>query len=164
MFKMFGKKKEIEQDNQVYAPVNGEVIDLADVEDPVFSKKIMGDGFGVIPKDGSIVSPVTGEVTMIADTKHAIGLKVSSGLDVLLHLGIDTVELKEAPFILEVKQGDILQGGSRIGTMDSAAIEAAGKKTTVIVVVTNAQENLKAVNVTKGESTLGQVIGKLETN
>lgn len=164
MFKMFGKKKEIESDNQVYAPVNGEIIDLENVEDPVFSKKIMGDGFGMLPKDGSIVSPVAGEVTMIADTEHAIGLKMSSGLEVLLHLGIDTVELKGAPFTLDVKQGDILEGGSRIGTMDINAVEATGKKTTVIVVVTNAQEGLKEISVDKGERTVGQVIGRIEVN
>ena len=80
----------------IASPVNGEVIDLADVPDPVFSSKAVGDGFGIKPVSGNVVSPVDGTVIMVADTGHAIAFETDSGLEVLLHLGIDTVQLKGA--------------------------------------------------------------------
>ena len=121
----------------IVSPVTGTVINLADVPDPVFSSKAVGDGLGVEPDDGAIVSPVDATVTMVAGTGHAIGFKSQSGLEVLLHLGVDTVELEGAPFDLSVTVGDTVKAGQLLGTMDLEAVHAAGKATTAIVVLTS---------------------------
>lgn len=161
MFKLFKKTKQVEADDQLYMPVNGKLIDLVEVEDPVFSRKMMGEGFGVVPDDGHLVSPAAGQVTMVADTKHAIGLKMANGLEVLIHLGIDTVELKGAPFSLTVKTGDIIKGGEKLGSMNIGEIKKAGKGSTVIVVVTNSKDALEQIHVSKGNKAAGEAVGLL---
>ena len=143
----------------IASPVTGTVIDLADVPDPVFSSKAVGDGLGIEPADdGAIVSPVDATVTMVAGTCHAIGFKSESGLEVLLHLGVDTVELEGAPFDLSVKVGDAVKAGDSLGTMDLEAVRAAGKATTAIVVLTNTITHLANLNVTTGRTDAGAVI------
>ncbi|TFH54198.1 PTS beta-glucoside transporter subunit IIABC [Actinomyces viscosus] len=142
----------------ISAPVTGMVIDLADVPDPVFSSKAVGDGLGVEPDDGAIVSPVDATVTMVAGTGHAIGFKSESGLEVLLHLGVDTVELEGAPFDLSVKVGDTVKAGDSLGTMDLEAVRAAGKATTAIVVLTNTITHLADLTVTTGHADAGAAI------
>ena len=143
----------------VSAPMAGTVIDLSDVPDPVFSSKAVGDGLGIEPADdGAIVSPVDATVTMVAGTGHAIGFKSESGLEVLLHLGVDTVELEGAPFDLSVKVGDTVKAGQSLGTMDLEAVRAAGKATTAIVVLTNTITHLADLNVTTGRTDAGAVV------
>lgn len=126
---------------RIVSPVEGTVLDLGDVPDPVFSSKAVGDGLGVEPDPAAasveILSPVQATVTMVAGTGHAVGMKTDSGLEVLLHLGVDTVELEGKPFNLSVSVGDTLEAGQRLGTMDLAAVREAGKATTAIVVLTN---------------------------
>ena len=143
----------------VSAPMAGTVIDLSDVPDPVFSSKAVGDGLGIEPADdGAIVSPVDATVTMVAGTGHAIGFQSESGLEVLLHLGVDTVELEGAPFDLSVKVGDTVKAGQSLGTMDLGAVRAAGKATTAIVVLTNTITHLADLNVTTGRTDAGAVV------
>ena len=142
----------------IASPVTGKVIDLADVPDPVFSSKAVGDGLGVEPDDGVIVSPVDAEVTMVAGTGHAIGFKADSGLEVLVHLGVDTVELEGKPFNLTVSVGDAVKAGDKLGTMDLEAIRAADKATTAIVVLTNTMTHLESLSVTIGEAEAGTTI------
>mgnify|MGYP002741749927 CR=1 FL=1 len=143
----------------IVSPVTGTVIDLADVPDPVFSSKAVGDGLGVEPvDDGAIVSPVDATVTMVAGTGHAIGFKNESGLEVLLHLGVDTVELEGAPFDLNVRVGDTVKAGQSLGTMDLEAVRAAGKATTAIVVLTNTMTHLADLTVTTGKTEAGTAI------
>ena len=143
----------------VSAPMAGTVIDLSDVPDPVFSAKAVGDGLGIEPADdGAIVSPLDATVTMVAGTGHAIGFKSESGLEVLLHLGVDTVELEGAPFDLSVKVGDTVKAGQPLGTMDLEAVRAAGKAATAIVVLTNTITHLADLNVTTGRTEAGTAI------
>ena len=143
----------------IVSPVTGTVIDLADVPDPVFSSKAVGNGLGVEPvDDGAIVSPVDATVTMVAGTGHAIGFKNESGLEVLLHLGVDTVELEGAPFDLNVRVGDTVKAGQSLGTMDLEAVRAAGKATTAIVVLTNTMTHLADLTVTTGKTEAGTAI------
>ncbi|EHM95738.1 hypothetical protein HMPREF0975_00189 [Actinomyces sp. oral taxon 849 str. F0330] len=142
----------------IASPVTGTVIDLADVPDPVFSSKAVGDGLGVEPNDGAIVSPVDATITMVAGTGHAIGFKSESGLEVLLHLGVDTVELEGAPFDLSVKVGDAVKAGDSLGTMDLEAVRTAGKATTAIVVLTNTITHLAGLSVTTGKTEAGAAI------
>ncbi|RRK10546.1 PTS beta-glucoside transporter subunit IIABC [Lactiplantibacillus garii] len=135
------------------APVAGQLNALTTIDDPVFSKGLMGVGFAIDPTDGAIHAPVSGQITMVAETKHAVGIHTASGLDVLLHLGIDTVELAGAPYELAVKANDQVIAGQPIVTMDLAAVKKAGKATTVITVITNTQALhlqifLKATGVT----------------
>ena len=143
----------------ISAPMTGTVIDLSDVPDPVFSSKAVGDGLGIEPADdGAIVSPVDATVTMVAGTGHAIGFKSESGLEILLHLGVDTVELEGAPFDLSVKVGDTVKAGDSLGTMDLEAVRAAGKATTAIVVLTNTITHLAGLSVTTGKTEAGAAI------
>ena len=151
-------KPATEREVPIASPVTGRVIDLADVPDPVFSSKAVGDGLGVEPDDGTIVSPVDATVTMVAGTGHAIGFKADSGLEVLVHLGVDTVELEGEPFDLGVSVGDAVRAGDALGTMDLEAIRAAGKATTAIVVLTNTMTHLESLSVTLGEAEAGTTI------
>lgn len=118
-------------------PVNGKVIPIEEVDDPVFSQKMMGDGFGVIPNDGDIYSPVSGKVVSVFPTQHAVGLEMDNGVEVLVHIGIDTVELEGGPFNTLVKEGDAVSPSTKLSTVDLAGLKAAGKENTVIVVFTN---------------------------
>ena len=138
--------------------MTGTVIDLADVPDPVFSSKAVGDGLGVEPDDSAIVSPVDATVTMVAGTGHAIGFKSESGLEVLLHLGVDTVELEGAPFDLSVTVGDTVKAGQPLGTMDLEAVRAAGKATTAIVVLTNTITHVADLTITTGRTDAGATV------
>lgn len=124
---------------RLLAPVAGRVLALADVQDPVFATATMGPGFAIQPTDGRVVAPVSGRVTVVATTKHAVGLVTASSLEVLVHMGIDTVELNGAPFVCHVQVGDTVQAGEVLAEMDLAALQRAQKLATVIVVVTNGQ-------------------------
>ncbi|MDN5975478.1 glucose PTS transporter subunit IIA [Lactiplantibacillus plantarum] len=126
----------------ILAPVTGQVLSLATVPDPVFAAGRVGPGFGVQPTAGHILAPVSGRITVVATTKHAIGMVTTTGLEVLVHLGVDTVALNGAPFEVHVKVGDEVTAGTLLVDMDLAAIEQAHKPTTVIIVVTNAQRVL----------------------
>ena len=147
----------------IVSPVTGTVINLADVPDAVFSSKAVGDGLGVMPADGRVVSPVSGTVTLVAGTGHAVGFKTPSGLEVLLHLGVDTVELGGAPFDLTVRVGDRVSAGDPLGTMDIDAVVAAGKDTTAIVVLTNTATDLAALTVELGEAAAGEQVATATT-
>ncbi|WP_172575886.1 sucrose-specific PTS transporter subunit IIBC [Ligilactobacillus agilis] len=133
-------------DNEnIAAPVDGQVKDLGDVNDQVFSTKLMGDGAAIVPSDGTVYSPVDGQVTVAYETKHAYGLKSKDGAEVLIHIGIDTVNLKGEGFESFVKQGQTVKAGDKLGTVDLAKVKAAGYDTTVMVVVTNTN-NYASVN------------------
>ena len=99
MFKFFKGK---EKGNVLYAPCKGKVVPLTEVPDPTFSEKLLGDGFAVIPTEGKVYAPADAEVTMVFDTLHAITLTSSQGAEILIHIGLDTVTLKGAPFTAHV--------------------------------------------------------------
>ncbi|WP_278952537.1 glucose PTS transporter subunit IIA [Lactobacillus apis] len=139
------------------APISGEVINLSGVDDPVFAQKTLGEGFAVKPEKTQLVSPVTGKIMMVAETKHAIAFKTATGMEVLIHLGIDTVELEGKPFSIEVAAGDEVEAGQKIGIMDLATIKAAGKDDVVVVAVTNTAEILSSIDVQLGKIDAGQV-------
>ena len=124
------------------APVNGKFKSLVDVDDEVFSKKMMGEGFAIEPTDQHIFSPVEGEVVSIFKTKHAIGLKTKDGLEVLLHMGIDTVDLAGKPFTIKVKEGEKVSPKTELAEVDLEQIKASGKKPTIITVITNSIDHV----------------------
>jgi PTS system sucrose-specific IIC component len=128
------------QNVKVYSPIEGEIIPITEVDDQVFASKMMGEGFAVLPSNGTIKAPISGIVKMIAPTKHAIGIVTDDSMELLLHLGIDTVELNGAPFNLTIKEGETIQQGQVIGTIDLEMIEAKGKDATVMVIITDSKE------------------------
>ena len=130
----------------VYSVADGQVVALEQVEDPVFAQKMMGDGFAVEPTNGNIVSPVTGTVSSIFPTKHALGLVTDSGLEVLVHIGLDTVSLEGKPFTVHVSEGQKVVAGDLLVTADLDAIREAGRKTSTVVVFTNG-DVLKSVKL-----------------
>ena len=131
---------------EVYSVADGQVVALEQVEDPVFAQKMMGDGFAVEPANGNIVSPVTGTVSSIFPTKHALGLVTDSGLEVLVHIGLDTVSLEGKPFTVHVSEGQKVVAGDLLVTADLDAIREAGRKTSTVVVFTNG-DVLKSVKL-----------------
>ena len=143
------------------APTAGEAVPLASVPDPVFSTGALGEGFGVRPGSGDVVAPVGGAVTMVAGTGHAVGITTDDGLEVLLHLGVDTVELEGRPFALTVAAGQRVRAGEAIGTMDLEQIREAGKDTTAIVAVTNSAAKGVALELTAGPVAAGDRVASL---
>ena len=131
---------------EVYSVADGQVIALEQVKDPVFAQKMMGDGFAVEPANGNIVSPVTGTVSSIFPTKHALGLVTEAGLEVLVHIGLDTVSLEGKPFTVHVTEGQKVAAGDLLVTADLDAIRAAGRETSTVVVFTNG-DVLKSVKL-----------------
>ncbi|WP_084126626.1 beta-glucoside-specific PTS transporter subunit IIABC [Demequina sp. NBRC 110054] len=125
-------------DLEVGAPVEGTVIPLAEVADPAFASGALGHGAGIMPANGTVVAPVAGEV--ITAMPHAYGIRTTGGLEVLVHIGIDTVKLEGKHFTPKVKQGDVIERGAVLAEADIAALAAAGFDTTTLVIVTNTKE------------------------
>ncbi|MGA3392134.1 N-acetylglucosamine-specific PTS transporter subunit IIBC [Lactiplantibacillus pentosus] len=146
----------------LHAPATGQLMPISDVADETFAGKLLGDGYAVEREDGEIVAPVSGTVTSVFPTKHAIGLKTASGLEILLHMGINTVEMNGTPFTLHVVAGDELVAGRAVATVDLAAIKAAGKATTMMVVITNMDHVTNLTLNPKGHVTSGDLIGAAE--
>ena len=132
--------------DEVHSVADGEVINIEDVKDPVFSQKMMGDGFAVEPENGHIVSPVAGKVTSVFPTKHALGLVTDNGLEVLVHIGLDTVSLEGKPFDVKVTEGQTVAAGDLLVEANLDAIREAGRETSTVVVFTNA-DAIKSVKV-----------------
>ncbi|MGE9841470.1 glucose PTS transporter subunit IIA [Selenomonas bovis] len=128
------------RDIRLTSPVAGELIPLSEVKDPVFGSGAMGRGAAVKDPQGKVVAPFDGEVTAFFETKHAIGLKSTDGVELLIHVGMDTVKLKGEHFTAQAAQGDKVKKGQVLLTFDPAAIREAGYDTTTPVVVTNAAE------------------------
>jgi PTS system trehalose-specific IIC component len=131
------KNEVLIKEENFYAPADGEVVAIDQVADPVFGTKMMGEGYAVKPTSHDVYAPVKGKVTNIFETKHAIGFLTESGLEVLLHMGLDTVELKGAPFSVLVNVGDTVDENTKVATMDLERVKNSGKETDVVVVVTN---------------------------
>ena len=130
----------IDQANVLAAPMTGNAIAMSDAPDAVFASLAMGNGAVIEPTAGEVYSPVSGTVTMLFDTKHAIGLAGDDGTEVLIHIGVDTVELEGKPFTAHVAMGDKVNAGDLLITADLDAIKAAGKPTATMVIVTNTDD------------------------
>ncbi len=150
MFGLF-KKEEF----KIVAPVNGELIPLAGVKDNVFSQKVMGDGFAVIPTDGTVSAPLSGTVESVFPTGHAVGISTKSGIECIVHIGLDTVELNGEGFRPMVGQGDKVKAGQPIVEFDKDLLEQKGYNITTIVVFPSGYEqafDLGQRTVTSGET------------
>ncbi|MDR4949694.1 beta-glucoside-specific PTS transporter subunit IIABC [Neobacillus cucumis] len=125
---------------EVVSPLKGKVIPLNQVEDAAFSSEVMGKGVAIEPTEGKVVSPVNGIVTTLFNTKHAIGVTSDNGVEVLIHVGMDTVQLEGEPFIAHVQQGDTVKAGDLLVEFDIAKIKAAGLPVTTPVIITNTDD------------------------
>lgn len=158
----FGKrsqaKKESMIDNKIYSPVDGTVEPLSNVNDEVFSKGLVGDGIAIVPTNRSVYSPADGEVTMVAPTKHAIGLKMVDGTELLLHLGLDTVELKGLPFQVKVKEGDSVKQGQLLVDVNLDMIKKEKKDPVILLILTQPDKTLsdKKFGEKKAKSVIGE--------
>jgi len=130
---------------KVYSPVKGEQINLESVNDPTFAQKMLGDGVAVIPEEGKFYAPFDGVVETVFPTKHAIGLKSDTGIEILIHIGLDTVELKGAPYDVKVKDNQKIKKGDLLVVADLDAIKKAGYDTVTPVIVTNTKEFVEIV-------------------
>lgn len=122
----------------VRAPMDGEVIELSEVEDPAFGGGLVGPGVAIRPTSHTVVAPCDATVALVFPTKHAVGLKTDTGVEILIHIGLDTVKLDGKPFEAHVETGQVVEEGTPLITFDAAAIEEAGCKLTTPIVVTNA--------------------------
>lgn len=141
----------------IYSPVNGLGKSIDQVNDEMFAARALGDGFAVEPEDDVLVSPIEGTVTAIFPTKHAISLKAKNGLEVLLHIGIDTVELNGLGFDIKVEEGEKINSETILAVVDFAQLRAQGKETDVMVIFTNLDQ--KKVAFKEGQAVSGQEIG-----
>ena len=133
--KLFGMKES--KDVSIHSPLNGHVIKLEDVPDPVFSQKMLGDGIAIEPTSGELYSPVDGKVVQVFPTKHAIGLITDNGLEVLVHIGLETVQMKGEGFETHVKEGDKVKVGQPLISFSIPLIKEKAKSIITPIVITN---------------------------
>jgi sugar PTS system EIIA component len=149
VFSFFKKSK-----LQMIAPVNGEIIPLEEVPDPVFSQKMMGEGIAIIPSGGNIHAPVNGTVILIAATKHAIGIRAVDGTEILIHIGLETVALNGEGFRVAVNSGDKISVGQLLIEVDWDYINNHGKSTVTPIVITNNDDRKKEYSLTKEKKSI----------
>ena len=146
------------REEELVAPINGQVVPLSDVKDEVFSSGSMGKGIAIEPQEGKVCSPLDGEVVMVFPTGHAIGLKSTNGAEVMIHIGMDTVELEGKGFTTLVKKGQAVKKGDPLIKFDMEAIKKAGFKLTTPIVVTNSNEYQEITAIADGPITIGTAL------
>ncbi|CAM2772438.1 MULTISPECIES: PTS sugar transporter subunit IIA [Salinicoccus] len=138
MFKnLFGKKNDVDKEIEITSPLNGKYVKLEDIPDPVFAEKMMGEGFGVDPTDGEVVAPVAGTVMQVFPTNHAVGIKTNNGLEVLIHIGLETVAMEGKGFEGHVSEGDKVEKGDKLVTFDMDLVKSEANSTISPVIITN---------------------------
>ncbi|MED1467078.1 PTS glucose transporter subunit IIA [Bacillus salipaludis] len=145
MFKSLFKKKDNESNLFTLMPLEGQVVSIETVPDPVFSQKMMGDGFAILPSNGTVISPVDGEVLSIFPTKHAVSLKDRNGREILIHIGLDTVILKGEGFTTFVKDGQRVKKGQKLIEVDFESIKNKVPSIITPIIFTNLNENEKVI-------------------
>lgn len=125
--------------NNIYSPMKGKVIDLSEVNDEMFAKRVLGDGIAIIPKEEKVYSPVSGRIKMIYETQHMIGIELENGAELIIHMGIDTVMLKGIPFNTQVKIGDSVKQGDLLTIVDWKYIKRKGYDITISIIVIGKQ-------------------------
>ena len=143
-----------ESSMEILSPANGDLLDLSEVPDDVFSQKLMGEGFAVESADGDIYAPVSGEIGMIFPTKHAIIIATEDGIEVLIHMGIDTVKMDGRGFELFCEMGQKVKAGDKLAHMDKAVFQAEGYPTVTPVIFTNLDAS-KKIDLVEGQVKAG---------
>ncbi|QUH20123.1 PTS sugar transporter subunit IIA [Alkaliphilus sp. B6464] len=148
MFGLFKNKKNV---LVVGAPLTGRLINIEEVPDEVFAGKMVGDGMAIEPVEGKVVSPVDGEVIQVFPTKHAIGIKSTNGVEILIHIGLETVSLDGKGFETHINVGDEVKKGQLILTFDLEYIKSNAKSTISPIVITNMDDLEKLEKMKLGE-------------
>ncbi len=146
------------KDSIISAVVSGQVVPLKDVNDPVFSTEMMGKGIAIKPSEGVVYAPGDGEVTVSYDSKHAYGITTTEGTEILIHIGIDTVNLNGQYFTTNVKQGDIVKSGDILATFDREKINEAGYDDIVMMIITNSMSYSDVAPLDKQQVSFGEDI------
>lgn len=159
MFKKWFGKKEKPTHEDVAAPLTGIIKPLEEVSDPVFSEKMMGDGIAIEPTEGEVVAPVNGEVVQVFPTKHAVGLRSDAGVELLIHVGLETVSMNGEGFTAHVATGDRVKVGQRLLTVDLNLVKQKAKSTITPIIVTNGDvvaslQKTSETKAVKGETTI----------
>ena len=157
---MFITRKEKKGMN-IFAPIDGDAISLSHVSDEVFSQGMLGKGVAIRPSKGRVVSPVNGVMTLVFETKHAVTLVTDDGVEILIHVGLDTVNLKGEHFTAFVNQGDKVNIGDELLAFDIAGITAAGYDTTTPIVICNSDDFKSIEILTSGAVKQGDKILRL---
>ncbi|WP_332384328.1 glucose PTS transporter subunit IIA [Pseudolactococcus laudensis] len=152
------KTSEGVSDEALYAPVTGQAIQLSETKDKVFSSELMGKGIAIEPTIGEIYAPADGTLIVTNDSKHAYVFLTNNGAEVLLHIGIDTVQMAGEGFSTQVKQGQVVKKGDLLGTFDISKIKANGYEATVMVIVTNTMSFAEVQGIDNQTVTVGQAV------
>nr|WP_242872960.1 PTS glucose transporter subunit IIA [Clostridium magnum] len=150
----------IGEDIQIANPIKGEVINLEKVPDDVFAAKMLGDGFAVIPKDNKVYAPVSGVIRVMFPTKHAVAIKTDEGIEVLVHVGIDTVKLGGEGFEAHVQKSDIVKKGDLLITFDQKLVQTKAKSLVSPVIITN-MDLISSITVVFGKLSKGKIAAKV---
>ena len=164
MFGWFNRAKKTET-SEILSPLSGKLIRITDVPDEVFSQKMMGDGFAVDPSEGTVLSPIAGQVVNLFPTKHAIGLLSESGIEMIVHIGIDTVNLQGEGFEVHVVEGEEVKAGQKLITFDFEQVKTQVPSLISPIVFTNlsAENRLQVEQVSRvkaGETVVATVVKK----
>ncbi|GEP19806.1 N-acetylglucosamine-specific PTS transporter subunit IIBC [Pediococcus argentinicus] len=146
----------------LYSVVHGALMDISEVNDATFAQKMLGDGFAVEPTDSQVVAPVDGTIMSVFPTKHAIAIKSDEGLEILVHMGIDTVQLDGKPFKVNVSENDHIKHGDVIANMDLDKVRDAGKDTTIMVIITNMDQVISYKNESDQNIKANELAGKAD--
>lgn len=152
------KNEVLNKKSIVYAPINGKVIPLEEVKDEAFNTGSLGKGVGIVPSDGNVYAPVDGKVSVLFNTLHAIGLTTDDGMEVLVHIGLDTVKLNGKYFNAHIKQGDTVKKGDLLVSFDKEALEKEGYDITTPVIITNSNDMLDVVETNEADIHAGDTL------
>jgi len=152
------KESALNKKVNIYSPMKGQVIDISKVNDDSFANEVTGKGVAIIPESGKVAAPFDGTVSMVFNTKHAIGLTSKEGIELLIHVGIDTVKLEGKHFNALVKRGDPIKKGELLLEFDKEAIQKAGYDCTTPITVTNSADYLDVIGVEEGKVETGERI------
>lgn len=163
MFKNLFKRKGSSDGGTVKLsnPVKGQIIKLEDVPDEVFAQKMLGEGFAIDPAEGAVYAPVDGEVKVLFPTLHAVAIETSEGLELLIHIGIDTVELNGEGFTSNIKLGDKVKKGDLLVNFDIETIKKGGKSPITPVIITN-MDKVENLDIQYGEKEAGVEVVNIE--
>ncbi len=155
---MFSFLRKVKGPVQLLAPVDGEAVELASVKDPVFAEKMLGDGVAIAPSGTQVVAPADGRLSFLMETGHAFGMKLDNGMEVLVHIGIDTVELKGRGFKPLVLPEAEVRAGEPVIQMDRALIRQAGYDDTTMMLVANYREFQEMKRMDRGQVQAGKTV------
>ncbi|MGR6979865.1 PTS glucose transporter subunit IIA [Testudinibacter sp. P27/CKL/0425] len=155
--KLFGSKDNKGAEVEIYAPLSGEIVNIEDVPDVVFSEKIVGDGIAIRPTGNKIVAPIDGVIGKIFETNHAFSMESKEGVELFVHFGIDTVELKGEGFTRIAEEGQEVKKGDTIIEFDLAVLEAKAKSVLTPVVISNMDE-ISSIEKSSGPVVLGETV------